>query len=217
MNKPFDWITSDHHILHKNISKFTGRPYPHDEAGALEMSLDMIRRHNSVVSPEDEVWFLGDLAMGDFAEALELASTMNGRKLMVPGNHDKNHPYFWNRKFKTNPEGAEKKLNEHRQLYIDAGFELFPLDFRLKVNGVDCIFCHFPMTGIQPFDDKFETWRPNCKEDGWYIHGHVHEKWKVNGNQINVGVDVWGGYPVRWDAIVGLLEGSENTEIEVWT
>jgi calcineurin-like phosphoesterase family protein len=36
------------------------------------------------------------------------------------------------------------------------------------------------------------------------IHGHVHNSWKVNGRQINVGVDVWDFTPVS-EADLSLL------------
>ena len=32
-------------------------------------------------------------------------------------------------------------------------------------------------------------------DGGWLLHGHVHEKWRQNGRQINVGVDAWNFAP----------------------
>jgi len=36
--------------------------------------------------------------------------------------------------------------------------------------------------------------------------GHVHDKWKVKGRQINVGVDVWNYAPVSHEKILKLIE-----------
>lgn len=37
------------------------------------------------------------------------------------------------------------------------------------------------------------------------LHGHVHERWKVNGRQVNVGVDVWDYRPVSDAQILSAL------------
>ena len=50
------------------------------------MDEHIIERWNAVVSPEDEVWHLGDFG-GDGREA-ELLSRLNGTKYLVKGNHD---------------------------------------------------------------------------------------------------------------------------------
>lgn len=36
-----------------------------------------------------------------------------------------------------------------------------------------------------------------------HLCGHVHEKWKINenGNILNVGVDIWNGYPISLEEI----------------
>ena len=39
--------------------------------------------------------------------------------------------------------------------------------------------------------------------------GHVHEKWKVRGKNINVGVDQWGFRPVSFHEILKIIKGNK--------
>lgn len=80
------WFTSDWHLGHRNVVTLgEGRPFAsieeHDEA--------LIARHNALVSPDDLVWVLGDVAMGDITASLAKCARMNGRKILICGNHDR--------------------------------------------------------------------------------------------------------------------------------
>lgn len=91
------WVYSDPHFYHKNIVKFTnydGSPVrPWDDAEV--MTEEMIEWYNELVSDEDRVYILGDIA---FTPATMRASVsrLKGRKVLVPGNHDpaKMRKYF---------------------------------------------------------------------------------------------------------------------------
>lgn len=82
-------ITSDHHLLHHNIYRFTNasgkriRPWAENATEADEM---MIEAWNSVVRKGDTVYHLGDVAIK--RPGLKLLERMNGRKILVRGNHD---------------------------------------------------------------------------------------------------------------------------------
>ena len=78
------FFTSDLHFNHKNIIKYCNRPYENIE----DMNLDIIKRWNNVVSKEDIVWCLGDVAFGNKTHAIELVKSLNGRKRLIMGNHD---------------------------------------------------------------------------------------------------------------------------------
>ena len=59
------------------------------------------------------------------------------------------------------------------------------------------------------YDDKFAKWRPT--DDGrWLLCGHVHEKWKIQGRMINVGVDVWDYKPVPVTEIEKIINGQHT-------
>ncbi len=82
------FLAGDHHFAHPNLLKFKrddGTPLrvfssteEHDE--------HIISRHNETVRPQDHIYLIGDLAMD--ARALKLLNRMNGRKVLVRGNHD---------------------------------------------------------------------------------------------------------------------------------
>ena len=68
------WVTSDHHFGHSNIIKFCKRPFE----SADDMDQAMIDAWNSVVSPHDVVFHLGDFTLSGLPEAREYFSKLNG-------------------------------------------------------------------------------------------------------------------------------------------
>jgi calcineurin-like phosphoesterase family protein len=80
-----DWFTSDTHFGHANVIKYCARPF----ADVEEMNRTMIERWNVRVKPEDTVYHLGDFAMGPVTEFAQYARALNGRKILVLGNHDR--------------------------------------------------------------------------------------------------------------------------------
>lgn len=83
------FLLSDHHLRHNNIYSFLGadggriRPWASSSDEADEM---MVEAHNRVVGRGDTTYFLGDVAIN--AKGLETLSRMNGRKILIRGNHD---------------------------------------------------------------------------------------------------------------------------------
>ena len=83
------FVISDHHLGHTNSwEKFKLsdgsplRPFTSTE----EMNETMIERHNAKVKEQDTVYFLGDVVINK--KYLELVKRMNGRKILIRGNHD---------------------------------------------------------------------------------------------------------------------------------
>lgn len=58
----------------------------HQFANADEGDQAMIDRHNSVVRPQDRVYFVGDVCF--HKKHLHKVGQMNGRKVLIKGNHD---------------------------------------------------------------------------------------------------------------------------------
>ena len=77
------FITSDLHLGHNKSFIYEARGFETVE----EMNAEIIRRWNSVVGEEDDVFVLGDLVMGSL-ENLRLLEELNGRIHIVRGNHD---------------------------------------------------------------------------------------------------------------------------------
>jgi calcineurin-like phosphoesterase family protein len=83
------FVISDHHFAHDKLYSFRRpdgsllRPWAANAAEADEM---MIEAHNSIVRNQDTTYFGGDVAIK--ASGLKLLSRMNGRKVLIRGNHD---------------------------------------------------------------------------------------------------------------------------------
>src|SRR5579859_7823680 len=89
---PDIFFISYHHMFHKNILGFTGddgkliRPGFKDIDHMHEI---MVERHNTVVKKtSSKVYFIGDFTMHYGEKADLLLSRFNGRKRLIPGNHD---------------------------------------------------------------------------------------------------------------------------------
>lgn len=197
------WLTSDLHIGHANIVTYCDRPY----ADVDEMNADLVRRWNERVASGDVVYILGDLALGKLEESLAIVGTLNGTKILVPGNHD--------RMFRC--QGT--KWTNVCKRYISAGVDSIAGEqIELVIGGHQTLACHFPYAGDSKdgHEDRFADHRP--KGNGRLVHGHTHGKWRCNGNMVDVGVDAWGGYPVRFAEVAELFDAKEaNAEPLEWT
>ncbi len=61
-------------------------------------------------------------------------------------------------------------------------------------------------------DERYKQFRPIDKGE-FLLHGHVHNAWLFKNRMINVGIDVWGYYPVSetkiLDLVAEILEGEQ--------
>ena len=82
------WVTSDTHFSHFNIIKYCNRPFPTIDL----MNSALIHNWNEDIASDDIVIFCGDFCFARTAEAAQtterFASALNGRKVIVKGNHD---------------------------------------------------------------------------------------------------------------------------------
>ena len=82
------FLISDTHFGHVGATKWMDsdgvkiRPWDSIE----EMDAALIENWNSVVKQEDKVYHLGDVSMTH--RPLELLSQLNGKKILIKGNHD---------------------------------------------------------------------------------------------------------------------------------
>lgn len=81
------WVCSDWHFNHNQSFIWEARGFHSIE----EMNRSIVRKHNMLVSEQDDVYVLGDLCLGG-AEKLDenrkLISSMSGRLHIIAGNHD---------------------------------------------------------------------------------------------------------------------------------
>lgn len=184
------YFTADLHLGHGNIIEYSARPF----RDVAHMSAELVERWNATVESTGEVLVLGDFAMGRIAETLPVASELNGRKVLVAGNHDR----CWH--------GHKKGVDAAVDRYLDAGFdEIWQGSVDLRLGGqVRALACHFPYRGDSHDHDRFVAQRP-ADAGAWLLHGHVHQSWKVRERMVNVGVDVWDYRPVPESAIAELM------------
>ena len=82
------FFTSDTHFYHQNIIKYCNRPFN----DASHMNESIIANWNSVVGPNDIVFHLGDFGLGsDVTRLVEIRHRLNGRIVLITGNHDRGH------------------------------------------------------------------------------------------------------------------------------
>lgn len=202
------WWSSDTHFGHKNIQKFCptrpGADFPNrsasEEAARVHyMNQTIVNNFNAVIQPDDELWILGDIAMGSFKDSIQFVSQINGTKFLVPGNHDR----CWSGM-------SQKERDKNTQAYLDVGFTILPETTGAMLHHVvPVMVSHFPYEGDHVGEDRYPEHRPT--DNGLpLIHGHVHDEWQINTSRkgslmINVGVDMWDYKPVSEDTLISMI------------
>ena len=97
------WFTSDLHLNHSKIIEYCNRPFSNVE----EMNEAIIGNWNKVVSPEDVVFCLGDIALGGSGAWNTLIPQLNGKIHLILGNHDIRN---WRESYKKLFESVSEQL-----------------------------------------------------------------------------------------------------------
>ena len=191
------WFTADLHLGHTNIIRYSARPF--DDAEAMNRAL--IDRWNEGVDAGDDVWVLGDFAMGKIDETLPLVGELRGRKVLLAGNHDR----CWAQ--------HGRRSNGWEERYLQAGFaEIRQGHVEIDIADVTTLACHFPYRGDSQDHDRYAEQRP-VDRGAWLLHGHVHERWQQRIPMINVGVDAWDYRPVSDATVRDLIaDGPQDRE-----
>jgi len=108
------FVTSDQHFDHKNIIKYSKRPFA--ELG--EMNQAIISRWNKTVSPTDTVYVLGDFCFGKYPATY--LNQLNGHLHLIKGNHD-------------------SKPTTRYEKWVDVSDYK-----EIKHEGVSFVLCHYP-------------------------------------------------------------------------
>lgn len=89
------WVIGDTHFDHSNIIGYCNRPFETVD----EMNMTMIDNWNSVVSPEDIVYHLGDFSFGKGSREniATIREMLNGHVFLIKGNHDRQTKSWYNR------------------------------------------------------------------------------------------------------------------------
>lgn len=78
------WLTSDLHFGHDREFIWGPRGFKN----VHEMNEAIIKNWNAVVAPEDEVYVLGDLMLGDNEAGIKMIKQLKGTIHIILGNHD---------------------------------------------------------------------------------------------------------------------------------
>jgi len=163
------FFTADTHFGDAHILRQRGDAFAsieaHDEA--------LIAGWNAVVTPEDEVWHLGDFASDTSREHCEYVfARLNGRKYLVRGNHDTNRVLrlAW----------AEAPVESARLTACDAEGR----EWRFFLAH----YAHRAWPGL---------WRGVR-----HLYGHTHGRLSDTQRSCDAGVDAWHYCPVGIAAIL---------------
>ena len=198
------WFTSDTHFSHRNIIKYSNRPF----RDISHMDEVLINNWNEVVAWDDTVYHLGDVALGDKTRWESIFSRLNGHKILVTGNHDAvfmGNKQRYREKYEHLYDAFDEVHDNLRGVWLD--------------NGTIVDLSHFPYDGDSHDGDRYTEYRLH---DGGrtLIHGHTHAEFEKMGMdsrvskskrgtlQIHVGQDSWGYKPVSEDEVIALIEAS---------
>lgn len=78
------YFIADTHFYHKNIIEYCNRPFK----DILDMNETLIRNWNETVKETDIIYHLGDVALCSNELIEPIIKSLNGKKILIRGNHD---------------------------------------------------------------------------------------------------------------------------------
>jgi len=187
------FITSDYHIGHKNILTLTDRwKYcdsikEHDEL--------IISRHNSIVDKKDIVYDLGDFSFtGSVDYTVEVLQRLNGKRVMLWGNHDTNLRKAFNRGM------LDSMINSGKLQLIGPSDKSMHTTLTINHNKQKYHLSHY----------SFRSW-PGAFHGAIHLYGHSHNNLPGIYNSMDVGVDTSNLYPWNIEDIKKIMD-NKNTQ-----
>lgn len=172
------------------------------------MNADLVRRWNDTVSPGSVVLHLGDVALGPIEESIALTARLNGRRLLVPGNHDRVSP----------ATQSKRAIERFLPVYDAAGWEILPGVIEGTRRGYRIIASHYPYAGDSQEQDRHTSHRPRWDDGIPLLHGHTHARHHgPNGHQFHVGVDAHGFAPIPFSVIDAWIQRLPGIETRLQT
>jgi len=194
------WFTSDTHFGHEMVARLRGFESSEEHDAAI------VANWNRAVKPDDIVWHLGDVGMGQASKFFPVLALLNGTKHLITGNHDAVWP-------------GHRDSHKHQAKWL-AYFDSVQAFAKRRVNDETVLLSHFPYYGDHTVEARHTQFRLR-DEGAWLLHGHTHSKEKLGpfmgpvvlfggepsprGRQVHVGLDAWELMPVSLGAIAGLI------------
>lgn len=177
------YFTSDWHFNHDREFIYRARGFDSVE----RMNEEIVRRHNHVVTPEDTVIVLGDLCLGGSTpekvqKNKELIEQMNGRLIVVCGNHD---------------------TENRRDMYCECKNIVSVVDaFNFNEQGYHFFCTHYPC-----FTANLE--KDSLKQCTINLFGHTHQNNNFFYDvpfMYHVGVDSHNCFPVSFEEAIADMQ-----------
>jgi len=167
------YFVSDTHFYHKNIIKFTNRPFDNIH----EMNKTLIENWNKKVPKDGIVFHLGDFGFGAPGKIKEIIKQLNGTIVLIAGNHEK----------------TVLKKEDIRNMFhsIHKLLEINVSDIESKNNTRKLTLCHYPL----------ESWNKSHFgiNESIHLHGHWHyDNHRVISGRVDIGVDNKFNYLTPW-------------------
>ena len=119
------WVISDTHFNHNKDFIFGGQ---RGFSSVYEMNEALIENWNKVVKPDDIVYHLGDMMLGQLEDGLKIIKQLKGRIYLAYGNHD-----------------TSSRLEAFNHIY---NIEDIQFGYRLKAGKKTLLLTHYPtLTG----------------------------------------------------------------------
>ena len=140
-----NYYIADLHLGHASVIRFDNRPFRNLE----DMEHQICDRWNSRVTPKDTVYLIGDFCWLTGNHWIPILEKLNGRKVLIRGNHD--------------PKNIDGKL---RKLFDDVK------DYKeISDNGRRVCMCHFPMMFYN------HSYGPNSYMLCGHVHDTSENQW----------------------------------------
>ena len=154
---------------------------PRGFSSVEEMNEAIVENWNSVIKPDDEIWHLGDMALGDIDDACKYINQLNGVIRWIRGNHC-----------------TSKKINKiigECPAVREIGYA-----YQFKYKKLNFYLSHYPT-----LTDNFDT-NSHFNQHVINLHGHTHQQDNFlninNPFMYHVGVDSHNMQPVHIDTII---------------
>ena len=169
------YFSSDLHLNHNKDFIYAERGFSSIE----EMNETIIKNFNEIITPEDDLYLLGDNFLGELETGIHLFSQLLGKIHLIWGNHD--------------TDTRKTAMTECPNIVEICSY----------ANMFHYHKWHFYLSHFPTVTTNFDDYKKPLKQRTLSLHGHTHSKEKFNNwGAYNVAVDAHNCYPASIDQII---------------
>lgn len=200
------FFTADTHFGHANIIRYTNRPFLnsgdldaegewtskyHARVAARKMDAELISRWNATVTPDDDVYHLGDVCLS-YNGVINYLRQLNFKTFkFIWGNHDKDMEVLFN----------------NIKLYSDLWkrVEFLGDMAEVVIDGQLIVLNHYAM----------RVWNKSHR-NSWHLYGHSHGSLPDDPNALScdVGVDCHDYRPISFERVKEIMSKKKFVPID---